>query len=551
MAEIEIEILELPVGDAVDNAALKWGDDIGWVFEDTLVSFADMKQRSDVAAKALLAAGIMPGDVVAVWTPNLVEFAALQFACAKTGAILASINTRFRSFEVAHMLQQSRAKLLVMVEGFLKHNYLATLDEVGVVLGGSDGGPVAPDFPKLEKIVTLSSDGTNVPAGLESWADFLRSGAAVNDADLASRQSARDWAEPLILQYTSGTTAAPKGALLNHRYVLNVGNALFKLMGVQPGEAILNTQPFYHIGGSCGAVPTPLSIGARVVIPQYYEAGRVLELIERERCVARTGFAAMYIMEMTHADFGKRDISSLRAGWCSGNQDILARVRDTMDIPYLMQTYSSTEVGGTSSSFEDSWEQRSTTNGPPLPGTELKIIDQESGAELGADEPGEILMRGWWQMNEYLDLPEQTARAVDKDGWFHSGDRGLVDGNGCLKFLGRYKDMLKVGGENVSAEEVEGHLMGHPKIKQAAIIGAPDARLDEVPMAIVELSEVDAISADEVMEYCAKAMANFRVPRYVHFVTEWPLTGSGKIIKDVLRKKYSEPMVRALEKASR
>ena len=543
---MHIEIQEKCIGDAVDEAAKRWGDETGWVFEDKRVGFAEMQRHADAVARALIAAGIAPGDVVAVWTPNLWEFAATQFACAKAGAVLASINTRFKSFEVAHMLRQSDARLLLMVERFLKHDYVATLAEIGISLEGG-GGLKAPAYPALRRIVSLSS-----PAGaaMESWDSFIASGSHISDEELKARQAARSWREPLVLQYTSGTTSAPKGALLNHRYVLNVGNALFTLMGVEPGEAILNTQPFYHIGGSCGAVPTPLTTGARVVIPEFYEAGRVLELIERERCVARTGFAAMYIMEMNHPDFGKRDISSVRAGWCSGTPEILARVRDTMGIPYLMLTYSSTEVGGTSSSWRDSWEQRSTTAGPPLPGTELKIVDPETGASLEPGEAGEILMRGWWRMNEYLDLPEQTAKAVDADGWFHTGDRGVVDANGCLKFLGRYKDMLKVGGENVSAEEVEGHLMAHPKIRQAAIIGAPDPRLDEVPMAIVELVEQGALSEQDIMDYCARVMANFRVPKYVHFVTEWPLTGSGKVIKDRLRETYVRPMAQAPARAA-
>lgn len=543
-SKLDIAIIEQTLGDALDEAAARWGDATGWVFENDPVSFNAMKALSDRVARALIAEGIGPGDIVAVWTPNAVEFAALQFACAKTGAILAAINTRFKSFEVAHMLRQSGAKLLILVERFLKHDYLATLAEIGIV-PGPDGRVETQSYPALRKVVTLTAPGG---AGLEPWDRFLASGDSVPADQLAGRQAERRWGEAVVLQYTSGTTAAPKGALLNHRYVLNVGNTLFKLMGVKPGEAILNTQPFYHIGGSCGAIPTPLTTGARVVMPAFYEAGRVLELIERERCVARTGFAAMYIMEMNHPDFGKRDISSLRAGWCSGNQDVIARVRDTMDIPYLMLTYSSTEVGGTSSSWLDSWEQRSTTSGPALPGTEMKIVDPDTGGELGADEPGELLMRGWWQMNAYHNLPEETAEAVDKEGWFHTGDRCSITEDGCLRFIGRYKDMLKVGGENVAAEEVEGHLMAHPKIKAAAVIGAPDPRLEEVPMAIVELSSEGALTAEDVQQHCAKAMANFRVPKYVHFVTEWPMTGSGKIKKDELRKIYSEPMPQELGK---
>jgi fatty-acyl-CoA synthase/long-chain acyl-CoA synthetase len=203
-----------------------------------------------------------------------------------------------------------------------------------------------------------------------------------------------------------------------------------------------------------------------------------------------------------------------------------------------MLTYSSTEVGGTASRWNDSWEQRSMSAGRPLIGTELKIIDPETGRRLLANEHGEILMRGWWQMNGYLNQPEQTAKAIDSAGWVHTGDRGFVDENGCLHFVGRYKDMLKVGGENVSAEEVECMLLTHPAVKQAAVIGVPDARLDEVPMAIIELAEGAAASADEIMAFCASRMANFRVPRYVRFLREWPLTGSGKIQKPKLREVY-------------
>jgi fatty-acyl-CoA synthase/long-chain acyl-CoA synthetase len=320
--------------------------------------------------------------------------------------------------------------------------------------------------------------------------------------------------------------------------VLNVGNELFANMDVGVGDAVMNTQPFYHIGGSCGALPTPLTLGCRMVIPEYYEAERVMQLIERERCVARTGFAAMYIMEMSHPRFRAYDVSSVRSGWCSGTREMLEKVRAAMGIPYLMLTYSSTEVGGTASRWTDSWEQRSTTAGRPLVGTEHERVDPETGAAMPPREPGAILMRGWRQMNAYLNQPEQTAKTIDAEGWVHTGDRGFIDRGGCLHFVGRYKDMLKVGGENVSAEEVEGMLLTHPAVKQAAVIGAPDPRLDEVPMAIVELAEGAAASADEIIAYCASRMAGFRVPRHVRFVREWPLTGSGKIQKPKLREVY-------------
>lgn len=538
-----ITIHEECLGTALDRAARTWGDQTGWVFEDERVSYARMQADTDRVARALMAEGIQPGDVIAVWSSNLPEFAAIEFACAKVGAVLAAISTRFKSFEVSHLLDQSQAKLLIMIESFLKHDYVDVLRQIGIE---PDNGRVATTkFPHLSRAVSLAE----MPAaGFDSWRDFLDRGDAITARELAERQEARHWNEPVLLQYTSGTTAAPKGALLNHRYALNVGQTLFFSMGVEPGEAILNTQPFYHIGGSCGALPTPLIMGCPVIIPFFYEAERVLQLIERERCVARTGFAAMYIMEMSHPNFRKYDISSLRAGWCSGTPEVIRKVGETFDIPYLMLTYSSTEVGGTTSVYTDSFEQRSSTSGRPIVGTELRIIDPETGAEMPVGEPGEVLMRGWWQMNGYHRNPEQTAKAIDPQGWVHTGDRGKQTADGCLVFLGRYKDMLKVGGENVSAEEIEGILMTHPKIKQVAIIGAPDPRLEEVPMAIIELHADQAMEEREVMDFVAGQTANFRVPRHVRFIPEadWPLTGSGKIQKHKLRDIYLPALREAL-----
>jgi len=533
-----ITIHEECLGAALDRCATDWGDETGWVFEDRRISYSEMKAMADRVARALLASGVRHGDIVAVWSPNLPEFAAIQFACGKIGAIIAGLNTRFKTFEAAHVLAQSEARVLIMVERFLKHDYPATLAELGIV---PDGGRCrAADYPALEWIVSLEPEPA---AEFLPWTDFLGRGDGVPESELAAAQAALHWSEPVLLQYTSGTTAAPKGALLNHRYALNVGQTLFFSMGVRRGEPILNTQPFYHIGGTCGALPTPLIMGCPVVIPLYYDAERVLQLIQRERCVARTGFAAMYIMEMSHPNFGQYDTSSLRAGWCSGTPEVIRMVGERMNIPYLMLTYSSTEVGGTTSVWCDSFEQRSTTSGRPITGTEVRIIDPETGADKPVGEPGEVLMRGWWQMNGYHRDPVQTAKAIDAEGWVHTGDRGSVDAAGCLKYIGRYKDMLKVGGENVAAEEIEGALLSHPKIRQAAIIGAPDPRLEEVPLAIVELHEGQSATDEEIIGFCASRMANFRVPRHIRYVTEWPLTGSGKIQKHILRDIYAPEFV--------
>lgn len=532
----DFPIMEMCVGDALDRAADKWSDLIGWVFEDLHISYREMKESVDTVARALLACGIGHGDVVAVWMPNLAQFAYLQLACAKIGAIIGAINTRSKVFEVEHFLAHSEAKLLVMVDRFLKHDFVATLDQVYPGDARTAGGEVTPgSFAHLRKVVSLSAqpDSRALP-----WSDFLALAGQTPPAELEAVQRTQKIEDPILIQYTSGTTSLPKGALCNHRYVLNFGGVLMRRLGMDAGDAFLNTQPFYHVGGSCGAVPAPLTIGCKVVSAEYYDVERILTLIERERCVARSGYGAMYIMEMNHPRFKEFDVSSLRAGWCVGTAELMRRVRDEMDIPGLLQIYGATEVGGTSAWVDDDWETRSRSCGTAIPGTELKIVDPLSGDEVPTGDVGEICMRGWWQMNGYLKQPEETVKAIDLQGWMHTGDLGYVDAQGHLYFSSRLKDMLKIGGENVSAQEVEAVLLAHPRIAQAAVIGAPDERLSEVVMAIVEPRHNEEVTEEEIIAYCAQRMANFRVPRYVRITQTWPLTDSGKIQKHLLREQY-------------
>lgn len=527
----ELRILEQCLGDALDAAAGRWGERTGWVFEDTRVSFADMAACSAAVARALMAAGIGKGDLVATWMPSLREFAEIEFACARIGAIVVPINTRFRSFEVSHMLSETEARVLVMTERFLKNDYVAILAEIGALETASGGRVSSPRFPALELIVSVDGE---CDRRLLNWQDFLASGGKVPPEELAERQAGLHWSEPMLLQYTSGSTSAPKGALLNHRYVLNVGQAKFTRMAVGEGDAVLSTQPIYHIGGSCAAVPTPVALGCTMVIPKYYEAERVMQLIERERCVARTGMPAMYIMEMNHPNFGTYDLSSIRTASCTGTVEMREKIRDRMGIPYVMSAFSSTEAGGTHGHWREPWELRANTCGRPYAGTEIEIRDPETGEVMPAGEAGEIFIRGWWTMNGYFKQPELTRKTMDGRGFVRTGDRAFIDAEGYLHFLGRYKNMLRVGGENVSAEEVEAVLLRHPKIKQVAVIGMPDARLTEVPLAIVELVAGESADEAEIIDYCAKRMANFRVPRAVRFTQSWPLTGSGKIQRHLL-----------------
>jgi fatty-acyl-CoA synthase/long-chain acyl-CoA synthetase len=275
-----------------------------------------------------------------------------------------------------------------------------------------------------------------------------------------------------------------------------------------------------------------------MVIPALYDAERVLQLIQREKCVSRSGYGAMYIMEMNHPRFAQYDISSLRSGWCVGTPALMQKVRDTFGIAGLVQIYGSTEVGCTAGEVSEPWAIRSTSCGRPLTGMELLICDPKDGRPLPPGETGEIVMRGWHQMIGYFNDPAATAKAVDTEGRVHTGDLGWVDESGYLHFAGRVKDMLKVGGENVSAEEVESFLLTHPDITQVAVIGAPDERLQEVVMAVIETRPGSLLTAEELVGWCKTRLANFRVPRYVRFIDEWPMTGSGKIQKNKLRERF-------------
>lgn len=537
------EVREICLGDALDAAAARWGDRIGWVFGDREVSFRAMRDSADAVAASLLALGLEPGDVVALWMPNLAEFAFLEFGCAKAGAIIAAINTRSKSFELEHVLKHSDARVLVMVDSFLKHDFAETLAELLPAASRAPDGRVrSTTFPKLERVVSLSPRPADCAL---SWDGFLGLGREVPALVREQRQRARHWGEPVVLQYTSGTTALPKGALCNHRYVLNFGIAFLKPTGMGGGDVFLNTQPFYHVGGSCGALPVPLAEGTKVVSAEYYETETILGLIERERCTIRSGYGAMYVMEMSHPRFRAFDLSSLRGGWCVGTPALMQRVMDEMKIPGLVQIYGATEGGGTSGHPGEPRQVRAGTCGRPVHGTEFAIRDPATGAFLPPGEIGEILLRGWWKMNGYLKQPEETARTIDADGWVHTGDLGSLDAAGRLTFASRLKDMLKIGGENVSAEEVETVLLGHPKVLQAAVIGAPDARLSEVVMAIIEPQEGETVSDEEIIDFCRQRMANFRVPRHVRIVGEWPLTGSGKIQKHKLREVFLEGFSKA------
>ncbi len=508
--------------DALADAARNAGGQVGWVFDDERVTFAGLQLGAESLAAKLATLGAASGDTVAIWLPNELTWAEALFACSIVGARLAAINTRSKIDEVAHILANSRAKVLIFRAGFLNVDCSAILRNVlpGVAL---------PDYSKTDsQIYVLPLAGVRVRTAVPL------SDVAASPVPPVQRHAPDR--EALLIQYTSGSMALPKGALLSHVHVLNFGHWTVARMGVRRGDAVLNTQPFYHIGGSIGCLPVPLTLGCVAVIPEFYEPSKVLELIERERCVARTGMSTMYVREMQLPDFHDYDVSSLRAGWTIGPPALLDRIRADFPIEGMVQLYGSSEGGATTGDIAEPWDVRRVSAGRPIPGTHFSIVDPETGASVPPGQTGEIRFSGWACCLGYVGV--ETDMAFDSAGRFSTGDLGHFDQEGRLYFDGRLKEMIKPGGENVSALEVEAFLGQHPEIAQVAVFGVPDDDLGEAVVAVIERVAGSALGQEDIVAYSRGRVAAFRIPRHFRFVTEWPMTGSGKILKRLLRETY-------------
>lgn len=532
----EWQPLQLRLHEALMAAARREPDRVGWVFGDERVTVSSMEEGAKRLALVFAQEGIGYGDTVVVWLPNEVTWAYALYACSMLGARLASINTRSKADEAAHVIRDSGAKLLLFRPFFLNIDYLEILREVSPALAALPH--MNPESAAGARPHLLSLGGgavSNVPRLLESLYPLVAGAELppVPDRPAPDR-------EAVLIQYTSGSTKMPKGALLHHVHVLNFGYPVSVRLGVGPGDSMLNTQPFYHIGGSCSSLSVPLLLDCIMVIPEYYDAELVLRLIERERCVARTGMATMYLREMQLPNFRDFDLTSLRNGWSIAPPAVLDRLRADYPIE-IIQLYGSSEGGGTCGTFSDPWEVRRVSSGSPFPGTEFSIVDPETETDLPVGQTGEIRFRGWALCLGYVSGASHEE-TFDQRGRFRSGDLGHFDAQGELYFDGRIKDIIKPGGENVSALEVETFLLEHPAVHQVAVVGVPDDDLGEAVMAIIELAAGHSLSQEALAAHCRGKIANFRIPRHLRIVTEWPMTGSGKILKRVLQVQYAKEL---------
>jgi len=489
------------------------------------LSYAELHQRAEEAARGLLALGVEKGDRVGVWAGNSVEWLVTQYATAKIGAILVNVNPAYRRHELEYALSKSGVSVLVSARGFRQTDYLELLRVT------------APRLPALETIVLLGEGS----AGMLAWDDLLERAGSVSVDRLRAREATLDFDDPINIQYTSGTTGFPKGATLSHHNILNNGFFVGLGCGYGASDRICVPVPLYHCFGMVMGNLGALAHGAAVVYPEVaFDPQATLEAIQAERCTSLYGVPTMFIAQLQHPDFASYDLSSLRTGIMAGSPcpvEVMKQVIDRMHMGDVTICYGMTETSPVSfqTTANDDLEHRTGTVGAVHPHVECKIVDPETGLSVPRGTPGELLSRGYLVMLGYWDDRVATDAAIDAAGWMHTGDLAVMRDDGYVNIIGRIKDMVIRGGENIYPREVEEFLYTHPKIQDVQVVGVPDAKYGEELCAWVRLNEGARATDDEIRQFCRGQIATFKIPRYIRFTDQFPMTVTGKIRKVEMR----------------
>ncbi|MQA87556.1 MAG: AMP-binding protein [Streptosporangiales bacterium] len=518
----DVPLLGQTIGENLERTAAQFGD------REALVdvpsgrrwTYRQFDDDVDVLARGLIETGIGKGDRVGIWSPNNPEWVLLQYATAKIGAILVNINPAYRTHELAYALNQSGVRLVVSAESFKTSDYRAMVDEV------------RPECGELERTLYLGSP---------EWDELLAAGAAADPAALAARKAEVQADEAINIQYTSGTTGYPKGATLSHHNILNNGFFIGEFCRYTSADRVCIPVPFYHCFGMVLGNLACTTHGACMVIPApAFEPKATLDAVQAERCTSLYGVPTMFIAELGLPDFPSYDLSSLRTGIMAGSPcpvEVMKRAVDDMHMTEVTICYGMTETSpvSTQTRSDDDLERRVSTVGRVHPHVETKIVDPGSGRTLPRGEPGELCTRGYSVMLGYWNEPDKTAEVIDSARWMHTGDLATMDAEGYVNIVGRIKDMVIRGGENIYPREIEEFLYTHPAIEDVQVIGVPDAKYGEELCAWVRPREGKTLTEEEVREFCKGRLAHFKIPRYVRFTEEFPMTVTGKIQKFKMR----------------
>jgi fatty-acyl-CoA synthase len=496
-------------------------------------TYAELWEQTTRAARGLLARGVKPGDRVAIWSPNRVEWVVIQYATARIGAILVNINPAYKTAELSYALQQSGASLILLARAFRTADYVGMLDEV------------RGRCPDLRQSIVLD----------DGWDALLDDAKKVSTAELEALENSLQFDDAINIQYTSGTTGFPKGATLSHHNILNNGFFIGEALHLSERDRVCIPVPFYHCFGMVLGNLACTTHGSAMVVPgESFDALAAMETVQAERCTALYGVPTMFISELDHPRFNDFDFSSLRTGIMAGSPcpvEVMRKVQSQMHMPEVTICYGMTETApvSTQSSTDDPLEKRVATVGRIHPHVEIKVVDPATGAILPRGESGELCTRGYSVMLGYWNNPEGTSQAIDAARWMHTGDLATVDDEGYVNIVGRIKDMIIRGGENVYPREIEEFLYAHPDISDVQVIGVPSERYGEEVMAWVKLREGAAPPSDDALvAFCRGKIATFKIPRYWKFVDGFPMTVTGKIQKFKMRETAVEEL--GLEKAA-
>ena len=502
-------------------------------------TYAEFDREVDEVARALIGLGIAKGEHVALWATNWPQWVLLQFATARIGAVLVTVNPAYRSHELAYVVRQSDAAALFLIDKYRTSDYFAMVHEAIPELAASPPGKLkTSEFPRLRQVVSL----TDQPAaGMTGWRSFLELGKNVPAAQLAAREAELLPGDAINIQYTSGTTGFPKGATLTHRNLLINAYYVGDCQSLSQQDGICISVPFYHcfgcvLGTLCAAI-----WGAAMVVPyEYFKPEECLAAIAAERATAVYGVPTMFIAMLDDPIRQKLDISSLRTGVMAGSPcplEIMQRVVNELGAREVTIGYGLTEASPiiTQTRTDDPLELRVKTVGRAIPGVEVRLVDPVSGRILGDDEQGELCCRGHGVMLGYYNMPEQTAQTIDADGWLHSGDLASRMPNGYYRITGRIKDMVIRGGENIYPREIEEFLYTHPAVQDVSVVGVPDPKYIEELAAWIRLKPGQTLTEDDLRAFCKGKLAHYKVPKYIRFVAEFPQTVTGKIQKFKIR----------------
>lgn len=523
----------------IDRVAAKYPKNLAIISGKQRIDYETLMDRVNSLANALLKMGVKKGDKVAIWMSNIPEWVYAHFACIKIGAPLVPLNTRYRTHEVEYILRQSDTTTLFMMDYFIKADYAAMIYELLPELKESKPGELKSKKLPLLKRVIMRSDKSypgmlEFNKVLESGKDYASTGAVKKAQEKVKPE------DTYIIPFTSGTTGFPKGVVTTHYQYCRIMEAVSNRFQMEEKDRILVVSPFSHNMGNMTGMLLGACNGAAIVPMEQFDPGEALRLIEEEGVTKFTGSPTMYIMMLDHPDFPKRRIGIKAAviGGADVSPELVKTIMTKMGIKDLINAYGLTENTGVSTMTQpgDPPEVIAYTAGKLIfPDCELKILDPDTGKEVPRGTQGEICSKGFFVMKEYYKMPEETKKAFNKDGWFRTGDLGVMDEKGYIKITGRLKDMFITGGINAYPAEIENFLMTNPKISMVAVVGVPDRRLGEVGMAFIKLKEGQTATEEEIIKFAREKMANYKAPKYVKFVTDFPMTPTGKIQKFILK----------------